>query len=77
MPSVFTLNNARRSGGYIPVQHTAWYHKAEPTFSDCIALVRRHIWWARYLVNSAPEAEFVQLSREALDLWVNALPLAA
>ena len=53
-------------GGQIPVPVTAWYHKAEPTFADCLALVRRHLWRARYLVNSAPEAEFVQFPREAL-----------
>jgi hypothetical protein len=64
-------------GEHIPVQHTAWYHKAEPTFSDCITLVRRHIWCACYLVNSAPRAEFVQLPREALDLLINDFPLAA
>jgi hypothetical protein len=43
----------------IPVPVMAWYHKAEPTFADCLALVRRHLWRARYLVNSAPEPEFV------------------
>lgn len=76
--SMVTLLALRLSHGrHIPVQQTAWYHKAEPTFSDCMALVRRHIWRARYLVNSAPEAEFVQLPREAFDLWVNDLPLAA
>ena len=53
-------------GGQIPVPVTAWYHKAEPTFADCLALVRRHLWRARYLVNSAAEAEFVQFPREAL-----------
>src|SRR5215475_666273 len=47
--------------GQIPVPETAWYHKEEPTFSDCLALVRRHLWRARYLVNSAPEAEIMQL----------------
>lgn len=76
--SLVTLLALRLShGGHIPVEQTAWYHKAEPTFSDCIALVRRHIWCARYLVNSAPEAEFVQFPREALDLLINDLPLAA
>jgi DDE superfamily endonuclease len=64
-------------GGQIPVPVTAWYHKGEPTFSDCLALVRRHLWRARYLVNSAHEAEFVQFPREALDLLINGLPLAA
>jgi hypothetical protein len=76
--SLVTLLALRLShGGQIPVQHTAWYHKAEPTFSDCIALVRRHIWGARYLVNSAPKAELMYFPREALDLLINDLPLAA
>ena len=41
--------------GKIPVPVTAWYHKAEPTFADCLVLVRGHLWRARYLVNSTAE----------------------
>ena len=63
--------------GQIPVPVTAWYHKAEPTFSDCLALVRRHRWRARYLVNSTPEAESMQFPQEALDLLTHGFPLAA
>lgn len=61
----------------IPVEATAWYHKPEPTFVDCLALVRRHLWRARYLVNSTEEAEFVQFPREAFELLLTGLPLAA
>jgi hypothetical protein len=61
----------------IPVPVTAWYHKVEPTFVDCLALVRRHLWRARYLVNSAPQAEFVQFPREAFEVLLTGLPLAA
>jgi hypothetical protein len=64
-------------GGQIPVPVTAWYRKAEPTFTDSLALVRRHLWCARYLVNSAPEAEFMQFPTEALDLLIHGIPLAA
>jgi hypothetical protein len=64
-------------GGHMPVQATAWYRKAEATFGDCRALVRRHLWRARYSVNSAPEAEFVQFPSAAFDLLINGLPLAA
>jgi hypothetical protein len=64
-------------GGQIPVPATAWYHKEEPTFSDCLALVRRHLWRARYLVNSAPAAEIMQFPREALDLFIQGVLLAA
>jgi hypothetical protein len=63
--------------GHIPVPVTAWYHKDEATFSDCLALVRRHLWRARYLVNSAPEAELIQFPREVLDLLIHGVPLAA
>jgi hypothetical protein len=61
----------------IPVPVTAWYRKAEPTFSDGLAWVRQHRWRARYLVNSTPEAECVQFPREALDLLIHGAPLAA
>jgi BarA-like signal transduction histidine kinase len=64
-------------GGHMPVPITAWYHKAEPTFADCLALVRQHLWRARYSVNSAAEPEFVQFPREAFDLLLTGLPVAA
>jgi hypothetical protein len=28
----------------LPIRQAAWYHKARPTFSDALALVRRQIW---------------------------------
>ena len=64
-------------GGQLPVPATAWYHKPEPTFVDCLAFVRQHLWRARYLVNSAAELEFVQFPREAFELLLTGLPLAA
>src|SRR5918999_705440 len=54
--------------GQIPVQATAWYHKVEPTFADCLALVRQHLWRARYLVISTPEADSIQFPPEVFDL---------
>jgi DDE superfamily endonuclease len=64
-------------GGEIPVPLTAWYHKTEPTFADCLALVRRHLWRARYLTNSASEVDILQFPREAFDLLIHSLPSAA
>jgi hypothetical protein len=64
-------------GGQIPLPATAWYHKAEPTFADGLALVRQHLWRARYVVNSTPEPEFVQCPREVFELLLTGLPLAA
>ncbi len=64
-------------GGQIPVPVTTWYHKDEPTFSDCLALVRQHLWRARYLVNSTPEAEPMLFPPEAFDLLIHGTSLAA
>lgn len=63
--------------GRIPVEVTAWYHKPEATFSDCLAVVRQHLWRTRYLVNSAPQTDLVQLPREAFECLLNDFPLAA
>ena len=63
--------------GQVPVEAAAWYHKPAATFADCLTLVRRHLWRARYLVNSAPKADLVQLPREAFECLLNDLPLAA
>jgi hypothetical protein len=65
------------SGGQIPVPATAWYHQAEPTFAACLALVRRHLWRACYLVHSTPEGECIQFPHAALDLLIHGVPLAA
>jgi DDE superfamily endonuclease len=76
--SLVTLLALRLSqGGPMPMETTAWYHKTEPTFVDCLALVRRHLWRARYLVNSAAEPEFVQFPSEAFELLLTSLRLAA
>jgi DDE superfamily endonuclease len=58
-------------GGQIPVPVTAWYHKDEPTFSACLALVRRHLWRARYSVHSTPGAECRQFPQAALDRLIH------
>jgi hypothetical protein len=63
--------------GRIPVEGTAWYRKPEATFTDCLAVVRRQIGRTRYLITSAPQADLVQLPREAFECLLNDLPLAA
>jgi hypothetical protein len=64
-------------GEQIPVPVTAWYHTPEPTFADCLALVRRPLWRARYLVNCATEPEFTQFPWEAFEVLLQGFPLAA
>ncbi len=41
---VALFGKALHPDGNVPVQRTAWYHKAEATFSDVLAEVRRHLW---------------------------------
>jgi len=64
-------------GGLMPVETTAWYHQTAPTWVDGLALVRRHLWHARYVVNSAADPECVPLPREAFALLLTGLPVAA
>ena len=62
----------------IPVESTAWYRKTEPTFSDCMLLVRRHLPEARFFVHSTQKQEMVQFPCEILDpLCLLELPLVA
>jgi hypothetical protein len=76
--SLVTLLALRLSpGGPIPMETTAWYHKTAPTFADCLALVRRHLWRTRIVVNSAMEPEFVPFPREAFERLLTGLRLAA
>ena len=76
--SLVTLLALRLShGSQIPVPATAWYHKAEPTFADCLTLVRQHLWRAQYLVHSALEPDFVRFPRQAFERLFTGFPLAA
>ncbi len=42
----------------LPVLKSAWYQKKEATFSDVIALVRRHIWVSKYYNNSSKNPDY-------------------
>jgi hypothetical protein len=74
---VVLLTGRLHADGRVPAHGAAWYRKAEATFSDCLAVVRRHGWRAQYLVNSAPEAESVLIPSEALNHLVACLAHAA
>jgi hypothetical protein len=76
--SIGTLTTIRlHEAGELVAATSAWYDKPEPTFSDCIALVRRHIWRSIYLNNSVRIQEFVQLPREEFDRIIDGLLAAA
>ncbi len=51
----------------MPIMKCAWYNKSEATFSDVIAFVRRHIWSARYFVNSSKNPDFSYFQDDFLD----------
>lgn len=63
--------------GQLPVETAAWYQNSTATFADCLTLVRRHLWRARYLGTSASQADLVQFPREVLECLLDDLPLAA
>ena len=54
-------------GATMPILECAWYKKSDATFSDVIALVRRHIWSARYFVNSSQSPNFSYFRDDLLD----------
>ena len=63
--------------GEIPIAQTSWYKKEEATFSDCIALVRRRIWQAKYLMNSDENSNIINFQLKDFELLINSLPGAA
>jgi hypothetical protein len=63
--------------GKLKAEQTAWYKKGEPTFSDCIAEVRREIRRANYFQTSSAGAGEIKINRQALEVLIESLPLAA
>ncbi len=56
----------------IPIQKTAWYHKEKVTFSDCLFLVRKHIWQTQiqnYVISTEDE-DIIPFTPDILDLLV-------
>jgi hypothetical protein len=63
--------------GNIPVLTTAWYQKTEATFSDCLALTRKHLWDSSFHVKSAQNADFISLPKQEWEHLVFCLSAAA
>jgi DDE superfamily endonuclease len=59
------------------VRNTAWYRKARPTFSDAIALVRRHIWDHLHFSLSHQETDMIKIPRALFERFTEALCYAA
>jgi hypothetical protein len=59
------------------VRSAAWYGKTRPTFSDTIALVRRHLWEHIHFSTSPQETDMIQVPRALLERFTEALCYAA
>ncbi|HMB03933.1 MAG TPA: transposase [Isosphaeraceae bacterium] len=76
--SLVTLAALRcHEAGLLSAERTAWYTKEEPTFSDCLRLVRGRIWGARISGTSGNDTDVIQLPRGFFEAAVQALSAAA
>jgi hypothetical protein len=76
--SLVTIFASKLQGdGKIPVLTTAWYQKTEATFSDCLALARKHLWDSGFHVKSARKADFVSLPKQEWEHLISCLSAAA
>lgn len=74
---VTLLANELRRAEAKPVRTAAWYAKELPTFSDAIALVRRHLWSHSYFSISGQEPDLIKIPRSLLARFMDALCYAA
>ena len=70
---VVLLTHRLQPDGKVPVLKAAWYEKPEATFSDCLILVRKHLWRSLNYVNSAPGAESVSFPVPVWEHWLSCL----
>jgi DDE superfamily endonuclease len=76
--SVVSLAALRcHEAGLLSAEQTAWYTKEEPTFSDCLRLVRGRLWQARISGTSEGEADLIQLPRSFVEAVIQGLSIAA
>lgn len=61
----------------MPVRTAAWYTKRTATFSDVIALVRRHLWTSLKYTNSACKSGYVPIPSEVLHGLIDTFCYAA
>lgn len=63
---VALFGSALASDRHTPYRQTAWYHKSAATFSDILALVRRHLWGDFVFPTSRSDPDVVLLPRATL-----------
>ena len=76
--SIMTLTAHRLlDKGATCVRSAAWYDKMRPTFSDAMALVRRHLWEHIHCSISPQETDMMKVPRALLERFTEALCYAA
>jgi hypothetical protein len=76
--SVVTLAALRcHDAGLLSAEQTAWYAKEEPTFWDCLRLVRGRLWQARISDISEGTADVIELPRGLVEAVIQRLSTAA
>ncbi len=63
---VALFGHALAPQGHLPFKQAAWYHKQMATFSDVLALVRRHLWGNFLFPTSPSDPDVVLLPRATL-----------
>ena len=61
----------------VRARQAAWYHKAQPTFADALALVRRELWAQAAFRLSASEPDMVKVPRAFVEHLTETLCYAA
>ena len=74
---VTLLAHAQFTSGAAAVRQAGWYDKALPTFSDALALVRRHLWMHTIFCGSPGEADLIKVPRPLLERLTDLLCYAA
>ena len=59
------------------VRTAAWYTKEQPTFSDAIALVRRHLWTQCHFSTSTLNSDVIEIPRSLFDRLTDVVCYAA
>jgi hypothetical protein len=76
--SLVTLLASQWSSTGAKVARTAaWYAKEQPTFSDAIAVVRRHLWSQCYFSTSVANDDVIKIPRSLFDRLTDAVCYAA
>ena len=74
---VTLLAHRRMTTPAAATRQTAWYRKAQPTFADALALVRRELWRHQAFPPSPCDRETVKVPRAVLDRLTETLCYAA